>query len=217
VHIVCIGSGKGAGLGYDNAVNFLAHVYFADSSEDGIVGQVLGDFVRGSDLGAYPAEIAAAIRLHREIDSYSDQHALTRTAKRRFVSPYRRFAGIIVDVVFDHFLARNWSHYSDVSLPEYAQRVDVALQRHIDLLPAPLKRFTRYMREVDMLTSNLHRQHIDDPLRRIARRSPRLTALADAPDVLWQQESGLRQDFDAFFPELIDHVANWHGARATNG
>jgi len=196
---------------YDSGVNFLAHVYFARGDSARIAGQLLGDFVRGSQLDHYPASIAAAIRAHRAIDSYTDRHELSRQARELFEPPLRRYAGIVVDVVYDHFLALDWDDYCEVNLVEYAQQVDAALIKHRDVLPDPLRRFAAFMQRESLLAGNVNRSQIDVTLERIATRSPRMAPLATAPAHLWQHEERLRDLFRDFFPQLQIHVDAHHG------
>ncbi len=196
---------------YDSGVNFLAHVYFAKGDSARIAGQLLGDFVRGPRLEQFPAEIATAIRTHRAIDSYTDRHALNREARDLFEPPLRRYAGIVVDVVYDHFLALGWADYCETSLDDYAEQVDAALIEHSAVLPEPLRRFAAFMQRESLLPGNLNRAQIDLTLERIATRSPRMKPLASAPAVLWQHEERLHDLFREFFPQLQNHVESLNG------
>lgn len=187
-------------------MNFLAHVFFADADPDAIVGQLCGDFVRGTSLDQFPEPVRRAIRLHRSIDSFTDRHPLNERARALFVAPHRRFAGIITDVAYDYFLASDWSRYSTISLTEYAEKVNNALDRSHDILPENLQRFAPYLRSEKILQNNLHKSHIDLTLERISRRRNSMLPLASAGAPLWSNEESLKQIFDEFFPQLIVHV-----------
>lgn len=187
---------------YDSGVNFLAHVYFADGYSPHIVGQLLGDFVRGRSLEQFPADVAQAIRTHRAIDSYTDKHPLSRQARNLFEPPVRRYAGIVVDVIYDHFLARQWDQYCDIGLSEYAALVHAALAEHADILPDGARRFAAFMLTDELLAGNLHRHRIDLTLQRIAARRPGLAPLAEASAPMWRHEDQLQQIFNQFFPQL---------------
>lgn len=94
-------------------MNYLAHLYLADDSPGSLIGSLLGDFVKGNLDNAYDEEITRGILIHRRIDSFSDSHEKVLESKR-LISPKRRtFSSIIIDVSFDHFLARDWSEYSN--------------------------------------------------------------------------------------------------------
>lgn len=97
-------------------MNHLAHFVLAPDDDQARTGTWLGDFVRGSDLSAWPATIEQAIRLHRRIDSFTDTHAVTLDARRGLPAPLRRYAGILLDVYFDHLLIRDWPRWHGVAL-----------------------------------------------------------------------------------------------------
>jgi len=187
-------------------VNFLAHVYFADADPESIVGQLCGDFFRGSDLSRFSMPVQRAIRLHRSIDTYTDQHPLNLVARDLFKRPHRRFAGIIVDVIYDHFLALDWDRYCDLPLQEYTALVHRALVDHRDSLPVGLQRLAPFLQQHQLLLRNTQKSQIDLTLRRLSERRKAMQPLATAPDVLWQHEHALREIFDEFFPLLIQHV-----------
>lgn len=193
-------------LFYDTQVNFLAHVYLARGVPDAIVGQLCGDFVRGKDLAHFPPAIAQGIRVHRAVDSYTDRHPLNLQARELFASPHRRFAGIITDVVYDHYLALEWDNYSDVSLEEYETTVKVALQARYALLPPRLQRFTEFLQTENILQNNLYQAKIELTLQRLSARRASMKPLATASSSLWQNNDQLKGLFDQFFPELISQT-----------
>jgi acyl carrier protein phosphodiesterase len=103
-------------------MNFLAHLWLAEAAQLPLAGAVLGDWLRGALPAALPPPLAASVRLHRCIDAATDRHPLVRGARGRFPQGPRRYAGIVLDVLFDHALARHWPDYSREPLPEFAQR-----------------------------------------------------------------------------------------------
>ncbi len=173
-----------------------------------MVGQLCGDFVRGSSLTQFPDAIQHGIRLHRAIDSYTDKHPLNRQARDLFTDPHRRFAGIVTDVAYDHFLAIRWSDYCEMPLVDYAVQVSDALQVYRDVLPDNLKRFAPYLESEQILQRNIDKAHIDLTLDRISQRRKSMQPLSTAAPKLWANEAQLSRLFDAFFPQLIDHVDN---------
>src|SRR5262245_27221828 len=100
-------------------MNFLAHVYLAGGSDELLIGSVLGDCVKGSDLTKFSEAVGAGIRLHRRIDAFSDTHPVVGASKRRIGEANRRYAGPLVDLFYDHFLAASWHRYADGSLEEF--------------------------------------------------------------------------------------------------
>lgn len=187
-------------------MNFLAHSMFAANRPEVIVGQFCGDFVRGGNLNQFPTPVREGIRLHRQIDSYTDRHPVNLEARRLFQAPYRRFAGILTDVVYDHYLARNWSEYSDQPLREHVDHVYAALLQHFEFLPLDLQRFARFLIDKDVLASYLEFDAVEIALARISRRSERFFLLEEAGDVLQALDQPLGDCFARFFPDLLSHV-----------
>ncbi len=187
-------------------MNFLAHVYLANGDPDSIVGQLCGDFVRGTDLARFPTAIAQAIRVHRAVDTYTDRHPLNRQARQLFEAPHRRYAGIITDVAYDHYLALEWQSYCDVPLPEYVALVNESLASRYSVLPENLQRFLPYLKSEKILQNNYYPAHIELTLERISRRRDSMKPLATAAPLLWQNSDRLKHLFDDFFPQLIAHT-----------
>ncbi|WP_020647988.1 ACP phosphodiesterase [Solimonas variicoloris] len=108
-------------------MNFLAHLWLADRTGTSLAGSVLGDVVRGAELGAYPAEIALGVRLHRRVDALTDRHPLTQALRAGFPTTTRRYAGIVLDLAADYALARDWARHADEPLPAFAARAGAAI------------------------------------------------------------------------------------------
>ena len=202
-------AGPACALVYDNCVNLLAHAFLARGDADRIVGQLCGDFVRGSDLSAYPEAIQAGIRCHRAIDTYTDHHELNLQARNLFSAPYRRFAGIVVDVIYDYFLANEWDNYCDIPLHNYTDMVARALSQHRSVLPTGLRNFSELHASEGTLHRNLDRDHIELTLQRIASRRQSLGPLSTVATTLWDKEHALKHIFDCFFPQLISYTLSY--------
>jgi len=190
-------------------VNLLAHAFLANGDPERIVGQLCGDFVRGSNLADFPPAIQSGIRCHRAVDSYTDKHPDNLVARNLFTVPHRRFAGIVVDVVYDHFLAKEWQSYCEIPLQDYTTLVNATLKQHQGLLPAGLVRFSQLLASEDTLQRNLHRDHIELTLQRIAGRSTSLAPLATVSGAMWAQETALKSTFDSFFPQLVSYTRSY--------
>ncbi|MGQ0701066.1 MAG: acyl carrier protein phosphodiesterase [Panacagrimonas sp.] len=109
-------------------MNFLAHLWLADRTHTSLAGSVLGDVVRGSDLSAYPDDIALGIRLHRRVDAATDRHPIVVEARGRFAAGERRYAGIVLDLAADHALANAWAEFHPDALTDFTQRCGVAME-----------------------------------------------------------------------------------------
>ena len=184
-------------------MNFLAHSLFAQGDSQRTAGQFCGDFVRGSDLSAFPAGIQEGIRRHRRIDAYTDSHPAVIASHRLFQPPLRRFAGIICDVAYDYYLARDWDLYSDIPLHEHIEQVHAALNEHRADLPTDLQRFSDFLQKDGILLGNLTFEGIELTLKRLSRRSSKFAPLAGGADAAKTHETALAASFHEFFPELL--------------
>ena len=188
-------------------VNYLAHLYLAGDDPEAFIGSLMGDFVKGAIDPALPPVLRHGVWLHRRIDSYTDAHPTVIRSKRRIRPGFRRYAGVLVDLYYDHFLARDWANYSDVPLDEFAQAVYRILDRHHHRFPARMQRSMSYMKENGLLQSYREISGIERALRGIETRLKRPSRLREATADLEHNHAALADDFAAFFPDLIRHVA----------
>lgn len=195
-------------------MNYLAHLYLAPPGDDGLLGSLMGDFVKGPLTDRYPPGIAQGLILHRQIDAFTDAHARVRASRLRVSAPRRRVAGILVDLFYDHFLARHWSQYSDQDLHTFAQRVYQLLAARMDILPDRLREMADRMRAHDMLTSYRRVENIHIAVDRISLRLKRSNRMAGAAEELEANYGGFEADFRAFFPELTHFARLRHRTHA---
>lgn len=191
------------------SVNFLAHSLLGFNNSELIAGQFCGDFVRGSDLSHFPAGIERGIRLHRHLDRFTDSHPALSPVRQTIPEVPRRLAGIVVDVMFDHYLAQRWDQISPVSLDKHAKAVIEALNLHETHYPLKLKHFVRLLEREDILQNNLHLSSIELTLNRIAARSTKLDALKLSTAQLKPLGDRLVKPFDVFFPDLHQAAVNY--------
>ena len=196
-------------------MNYLAHTWLARQSDDAILGGLLGDFVHGqSALQDWPLTVRSEIVRHRHIDRYTDAHPATTSARARF-GDLRRYAGIVLDVYFDHCLAREWSRWNDAPLHHFSARVYRILAEHRDALPPRLQAIAPHMAEHDWLGSYRERASVDHAVRgiatRLSRNGDRLVACLA---VLRQDEAAMNAAFETFFPDLIAEAARMRDAPA---
>ncbi len=190
-------------------MNYLAHLYLAEDSADSIIGNLLGDFVKGRLDDRYREGIVKGITTHRKVDSFTDSHELILSSKRLISAERRRFSGIIVDLGFDHFLARNWSEYSSVDLGVFTKKIYDLLKDHENLLPDGLKSVVDRMVEEDWLGSYKELEGVGKALDRIARRFKRENNLTGAVEELVKNYKKLEENFRAFFPQLTSYVHSY--------
>ncbi len=199
-------------------MNYLAHLYLADDNDDALLGNLLGDFVKGDPTGRYNAVTTEAIIFHRKVDSFSDTHALTRASRQRFSTDRRRFAGIIVDVCYDHFLAKHWHRFAAIELSAFAKKVYDVLETHRNHLPGRLKRILGLMVAEDWLGGYAHINRVGTTLDRIAGRLSRGQQFKGAIAEVMANYANLERDFFAFFPELVVFSQQYkHAGRALSG
>jgi acyl carrier protein phosphodiesterase len=183
-------------------MNYLAHLYLAEQSSEGLLGSLLGDFVKGPLNDRFPETVRRGIALHRAIDSYTDAHPLHLESRNRIAGERRRYAGIIIDVCYDHFLCKNWQDYSDESLDCFAARVYGVLREHHDDLPDRLRQIVPHMIADNWLGSYAELANVGRALEGISRRMTRSNPLAGAVTEIEINYAALEGDFQRFFPEL---------------
>lgn len=189
-------------------MNFLAHLFLADDNEDALLGNLLGDFVKGDPAGRFRDGVTEGILLHRKVDTFADSHAITRKSRQRFSSDRRRFAGVIVDMCYDHFLAVHWQRYAGVPLDRFAGKVYGILKANRSWLPQRLKRIMWLMESENWLCGYAHISRLGTTLDRIAGRLSRGQQFKGAIEEVEANYQALESDFSAFFPELITFAAH---------
>ena len=134
-------------------MNFLAHIYLSGDSDLIKIGNFMADGVRGNKYLELHSEIQKGIILHRTIDTYTDAHPIFRQSTKRLHANYHHFSGVIVDVFYDHYLAKNWDLYSDEKLENYVANFYDSLETHFDLLTEKAQMMKLYMIEQNWLLS----------------------------------------------------------------
>jgi acyl carrier protein phosphodiesterase len=195
-------------------VNFLAHLYLAEPTAPGLLGALMGDFVKGPLDARQPHELRRALILHRRIDAYTDAHPVVRGSRARVSPAYRRFAGILTDMFFDHFLARHWADYSAQPIAEFTARVYAVLGAHRAALPERLQRIAPHMAREDWLGSYAEVEAVEFALDRMGTRLRRGNRLLGAGGELRAQYAGFEQDFRGFFPQLTAYARGLHASTA---
>jgi acyl carrier protein phosphodiesterase len=188
-------------------MNYLAHAWLARHSDKAILGAILGDFVFGhSTLQDWPVPIRTEIVRHRRIDRYTDGHPAVVAARSLFdAAGLRRYAGIVLDVYFDHCLARDWSRWNRAPLDDFTANVYRVLLAHRDVLPPRLHAIAPRMAAHDWLGSYRQRGNVDHAVHGIATRLSRNGGrLIACLDVLRANEAAVAVAFEAFFPDLIE-------------
>jgi len=189
-------------------MNYLAHLHLGGQRPGQLLGSLYGDFVKGRLQGQFAPEIEGAIQLHRSIDVYTDRHPLVDVALSRFSLTRRRYAGIVLDVFFDHCLARDWTLYADRPLALFTSDVYRVLSSERQL-PERLAKIAPHMVANDWLGSYQEFEVLEQVLRGISRRLTRPEELAAAMQELRRLYEPLSEDFRLFYPQLQDFARNY--------
>ena len=190
-------------------MNYLAHLYLADTSDEFLIGSFLGDFVKGSIGDQYSPEISTGIIFHRKIDTFADAHEKTVASRNLFSREKRRFAGIILDICYDHFLTKHWSEYSDTVLSEYIVHVYDLLQKYQDNFPRRLKIVLPRLINQNWLGTYATLTGVEITLNRIAKRISRKNSLEGSMAEIRSNYADLEANFLAFFPDLVAYAKSF--------
>jgi acyl carrier protein phosphodiesterase len=193
-------------LGYHLHMNWLAHLYLSEPSAEFRVGNLLPDLLPIGELAYLPSEFQRGIEQHRKIDAFTDSHPIVRECINRVPSNFRRFGGVLIDLFFDHFLARDWNLYSSKSLPFFANEIYDSFDGLHHDLPHHVLIFLDKIRAHNVLCTYQNISGIAAALERIDSRLRRPIHLGKAIFVLEQGYAFYYSDFRAFFPELQRHV-----------
>jgi acyl carrier protein phosphodiesterase len=184
-------------------MNHLAHVVLAGPDEGMRIGAFLGDHIKGRRaLEALPGSWAAGVQLHRKIDSDSDSHPAVSALLERLEPPWRRYGGVIYDVLFDHMLTRHWSRFGPTDLGELAGQIDSLLTRHRDRLPPRLVRFSRWAEQRRLWERYGDRAMLEEIFVLLARRHGRRWPLERGLRLLDDHERSIERAFLDLFPDL---------------
>ena len=193
-------------------MNYLAHLYLSEPTEDAWLGSLLGDFVKGPLDGRYSEDVTRAIALHRKIDSYTDAHPVVLQSKSRVSAQRRRYAGIMVDMFYDHFLAKYWREFHDEPLEEFTARIYAILARRQAMLPEKLQQMAPKMAQWNWLASYAEVSSIHTALDRMGQRLKYQNRLLHSADELVEHYTGLEADFRAYLPQVQQFAKRHHVA-----
>ena len=189
-------------------MNFLAHIYLSGEDEAVIVGNFIADGIKGKRYLKYPPQIQKGILLHRAIDSYTDQHPIVKQSTARLHKNYGHYSGVIVDILYDHFLAKNWKQYHTQALDEYVENFYELLRKNFQILPGRIQRMMPYMIADNWLLSYATIPGISKILSQMNLRTKNISKMNYAVIELEQYYSEFEAEFTAFFEELIQYTKN---------
>lgn len=190
-------------------MNFLAHLHLADRTPSSRLGNLLGDFVRGRPDERFPPEIWAGIMQHRHLDAFTDSHPEWKKSKSRLSPGRLRFAGIIIDVFYDHFLANHWSRFAEPpeTLEQFVDGCHNDLRAGGDLIPREIRVIFARMEQQQWLISYRTLDGIRDALDRTSLRSRNLGPIRGSVDELEDNYDLIERDFLSFYPDAMQRAA----------
>jgi acyl carrier protein phosphodiesterase len=183
-------------------MNFLAHIYLSGDSDLIKIGNFMADGVRGNKYLELHSEIQKGIVLHRTIDTITDAHPIFRQSTKRLHANYHHFSGVIVDVFYDHFLAKNWDLYSDEKLENYVANFYDSLVTHCDLLTAKALMMKPYMIQQNWLLSYQTIDGIEKILSQMDNRIKRESNMRFSVQELRLFYKEFEDDFTIFFNDI---------------
>ena len=183
-------------------MNFLAHIYLSGEDEGITIGNFIADGIKGKQYKKYPLQIQKGILLHRGIDSFTDQHPTVRQSTKRLHENYGHYSGVIVDILYDHFLAKNWKNYHSQPLDEYVGEFYEMLRKYFEILPTRIQRMMPYMIADNWLLSYATVEGISNILTQMNRRTKELSKMNLAVIELEQYYTEFETEFTCFFEEL---------------
>lgn len=184
-------------------MNFLAHIYLSGDNDLIKIGNFMADGIRGKHFDNYPIEIQKGITLHRSIDTFTDAHPIFRQSTKRLHENYHHYAGVIVDVFYDHFLAKNWNIYSEEKLDHFVTQFYQSLQANHFILSDRIKGMMPYMVEQNWLLSYQTVEGINQILTQMDQRTKNESRMRFATNELSEFYLEFENEFTNFFPELI--------------
>ncbi len=188
------------------SMNFLAHIYLSGDSRELLIGNFIGDYVKGKDYENYPPAIQEGILLHRKIDAFTDNHPITRRAKNLVRNRYGLYSGIVVDIYYDHFLSANWERYSDMPLKAYVRERYRILDSGFSLFPAGVKSWFPYFIKSNWLEAYTSFHGLIMVFKRMSYRTSLPDHAEYAVDQLKNNYGMLEGYFTDFFGQMRDYV-----------
>jgi acyl carrier protein phosphodiesterase len=184
-------------------MNFLAHIYLSGDDNFLKIGNFIADSIRGNKYLNYPKEIQKGIILHRHIDTYTDTHKIVKLSKKKLYKKYGHYSSVIVDILYDHFLAKNWLSYSEIPLEEYVQNFYKLLETNFEVLPIPVQKMYPFMIKDNWLLNYATIEGITKVLEGMNRRTNNKSKMNFAVDELQEFYIEFEDEFTSFFKELI--------------
>ncbi|RZJ35434.1 MAG: DUF479 domain-containing protein [Flavobacterium sp.] len=183
-------------------MNFLAHIYLSGNDPLVRIGNFMADGIRGKEFENFPEKIRQGIILHRAIDTFTDMHPVFRRGTKRLHPQFHHYAGVIMDVFYDHFLANNWDRYCEMSLTDYAAAFYQSLEQNRNVITQKTSNLLPYMIKENWLVSYASTEGISKILSRMDARTSNRSQMRFAPDALLRDYDQYETEFTEFFEDV---------------
>lgn len=190
-------------------MNFLAHIFLSGEEEKIRIGNFIADAVKGNCWQNYDPKIQQGIHLHRAIDSFTDTHPIFLQSKARVQPSQGKYASVVIDIFYDHFLAKNWHEYHSEELFVFTQKFYQQVQKYYDILPSRVQKTLPFMVKQNWLYHYQDIRGIERVFEGMRRRVAFSTNFSEAVTNLLQNYTCYEQEFSEFFTEMISFVAKW--------
>jgi len=189
-------------------MNFLAHLQLSGSNQRVKIGNFMGDGIRGKDYENFSNDIKIGVLLHREIDTFTDAHDVFRKSKRRFSHKYNHFSGVITDMIYDHFLSKNWENYSSIPLRDFTFDFYQSLDIYYDELNEKTKNILPYLKKQDWLYNYQFIDHLEIILGQMDNRFKGKSIMRESVVELQKDYRLFEDEFSVFYQDLSKFALN---------
>ena len=187
-------------------MNYLSHLFLAENSEESMIGNLLGDFVKGKLRDDYPLEILKGIKTHRKVDSYTDKHPVVKNTRNLISVKRKKYSGVLTDIFFDHFLSIHWDSYSDTDYDQFIDNAYRIILKYRDIYPEQGKIMIPRIVEKDWLRKYRSIDGLKLVFEKMSLRVKRENPLNGSEEELIENYSAIEKNFEKFFPDLIRFV-----------
>lgn len=184
-------------------MNYLAHSFLSFNNPELIIGNFIADYIHGNHFESYPESIKEGIKLHRRIDTFTDSHEKFKESKRYFYNGFEKYSGILIDIYFDHLLAKNFENYSSISLEAYCKDIYKIYTAHLNMLPKESAGFLQYVLKNNIYISYSTIEGIEKVLYHLSRRINHGVWLNRSVDLFHLHETQLQKNFEVFFKDSL--------------
>lgn len=187
-------------------MNFLAHLLLSNQDEDLMIGNFIADSVRSVEWGKFKPEVVEGIKLHHSIDEFTDSHPIVDQSKQRIREVQGKYSPVVVDILYDHFLAKNFNNYSNIELDSFVQSAYKLFRSRYSELPKQVQHMLPYMERYNWLYNYGNREGLQGVFNGMHRRANFKNNMHKSVDQLYEDYADFEKDFESFYPQLVENT-----------